>query len=362
MRLTYLLVFLPIALALNWFRANPILIFLASALALMPLADLMGDATEVLSRYLGATVGSLISAALNNAPDIIIGLFALKNGLVSMVKASLTGSILGNVLFGLGAAMCFGGLRHGEQKFDSKVAGTNGDLLVLATIGLLIPAFFYHGSRGEAREFSVVVAVLGLVVYAAKLAFIIFAPKSARPISRAEAKAQDRTQPPGRRPKAGWSWKHALGLLVLVAVGLAVMSEIMTSALEPTAKQLGLTPIFAGIVLLAMVGGIPEFYNAVSFARRDQMDLAMGITLGNTTQVALLVAPVLVLSGQLLGQPMNLVFTPVEILAIVLAVHVARNITTDGQSNWLKGIMLLAAYFALAVGFYLLPAPRAAAH
>jgi Ca2+:H+ antiporter len=362
MKLTYLLVFLPIALALNYFRANPILIFLSSALALMPLADLMGDATEVLSRYVGATMGSVLSATLNNAPELIIGLFALNKGLVTMVKASLTGSILGNVLLGLGAAMCFGGLRHGEQKFDSKVAGTNGDLLVLATIGLLIPAVFYHGSRGEVREFSVVIAVAALVVYAAKIVFITLAPKSAGPIIRAEAKAEDRTEPPGRGPTAGWSWKYALGLLVLVTVGLAAMSEIMTGALEPTARQLGLTPIFAGIVLLAMVGGIPEFYNAVNFARSDQMDLAMGITLGNTTQVALLVAPVLVLSGQLLGQPMNLVFTPVEILAIVLAVFVVRNITADGQSDWLKGIMLLAVYFALAVGFYLLPASQAAAH
>jgi Ca2+:H+ antiporter len=362
MKLTYLLVFLPMALALSYFKANPIFIFLTSALAVMPLAELMEDATEVLSKYLGTTLGSLLNASLNNAPEIIIALFALKNGLVDIVKASLTGSILGNVLFGLGLAMYFGGLRHGEQKFDAKLAGMNGNLLVLATIGLLIPAVFYHGSRGESGEFSAIVAVLLLLVYAASLVFIVLAPKSARPISLGQAKAEDRTQPPDRGPKAGWSWKYALGLLVLVTVGLAVMSEIMTDAIEPTAKQLGLTPIFAGIFLLAIVSNIPQFYNGVNFARSDQMDLTLGVTLGASTQVALVVAPVLVLSGPLFGQPMNVIFTPVEILAIVLAVIVSRNLTTDGQSNWLEGIVLLAVYFMLAVGFYFLPASPAAAH
>jgi Ca2+:H+ antiporter len=362
MKLIYLLIFLPIALVLNYFRANPILIFLASALGLMPLAELMEDATEVLSEYLGAKVGSLVTSSLNNAPEIIIALFALKNGLVDMVKSSLTGSILGNVLFGLGLAMYFGGLRHGEQKFDAKLAGMNGNLLVLATFGFLIPAVFYHGSRGESREFSLVIAVLALLVYAASLVFIALAPKSARPISLGEAKAEDRTQPPESAPKAGWRWKAALGLLVLVTAGLAVLSEIMTNALEPTAKQLGLTPIFAGIILLAMVSNIPEFYNAVKFARSDQVDLTMGITLANGTQVALVVGPVLVLSGQMMGQPMNLIFTPVEILAIILAVVLARFITIHGESSWLGGVMLLAVYFMLAVGFYLLPMPRAPAH
>jgi Ca2+:H+ antiporter len=361
MKLSYLLVFLPIALALSFFNANPIFIFLASALAVMPLAELMEDATEILAQYLGTTLGSLLNASLNNAPEIIIALFALKNGLVDMVKASLTGSILGNLLLGMGLAMYLGGLRHREQKFDAKLAGMNGNLLVLATIGLLIPAVFYHGSRGEAREFGVVIAVLLLLVYAASLVFIMYAPKSARPISLGEAKAEDRSQRPDMGQKARWSWKYALGLLVAVTVGLAVMSEIMTDALEPTAKQLGLTPLFAGIVLLAIVSNIPQFYNGVNFARSDQMDLTMGVTLGASTQVALVVAPVLVLSGPLFGQRMNVIFSPVEILAIVLAVVVSRNLTTDGQSNWLEGIMLLALYFMLAVGFYFLPASPAAA-
>jgi len=361
MKLTYLLVFLPIALALNYFRANPILIFLASALGVMPLAELMGDATEVLSRYLGATVGSLLNASLNNAPEIIIALFALKNGLVDVVKASLTGSILGNLLFGMGLAMYLGGLRHREQKFDAKLAGMNGNLLALATFCLLIPAVFHFGSGAEVREFGLVISGLLLLVYAASLVFTVFAPKSARPISLGEAKAEDRAHAPVQGPNAARSWKYALGLLVLVTLGLAVMSEIMTDALEPTAKQLGLTPVFAGIFLLAMVSNIPQFYNAVDFARRDQMDLTMGVTLGASTQVALVVAPLLVLSGPLLGQPMDLIFTPVEILAIVMAVVVARNMTTDGQSNWLEGIMLLAVYLMLGFGFYFLPASRAVA-
>jgi len=358
MKLNYLLVFVPIALALSFFKANPILIFLASALGTMPLAELMGDATEVLSRYLGSTAGSLLNATLNNAPEIIIALFALKNGLVDMVKASL---ILGNLLLGMGMGMYFGGLRHREQKFDAKLAGTNANLLVLSTIGLLIPAFFHFGSGGEVREISMVISVLLLLVYVASLIFIMFAPKSVRPISLGDAKAEDRAHQPARGPEAGRSWKYALGLLVLVTVALAIMSEIMTDALEPTAQKLGLTPIFAGIVLLAMVSSIPQFYNAVDFARSDQMDLTMGVTLGASTQVALVVAPVLVLTAPLLGQSLNLILSPVEILALVLAVIAVRNITADGQSNWLEGIMLMVVYFMLGFGFYLLPASRAAA-
>src|SRR5208337_898887 len=335
------------------------LVFLASALAVMPLAELMGDATEALSGTLGATAGSLLNASLNNAPEIIIALFALKNGLVDVVKASLTGSILGNVLFGLGVAMYLGGLRFAEQKFDARLASMNGNLLTLAVFGLVIPAVFHFSGGGVERSFSFLISIVLLVIYAASLVYIMFGPKSTKPITLGDAKAEHRAEKPAPQSKPAskpaWSWQRSLGVLVLVTLGLAISSEIMTDALEPTARRLGLTDIFAGIILLAMVSNIPQFYNAIEFARGDKMNLALGVTLGASTQVALLVAPLLVLGGGLLGQPMDLLFTPVEILSLVLAVVVVRNITADGQSNWLEGMMLLAVYLMLAFGFYFLP-------
>jgi Ca2+:H+ antiporter len=355
MKLNYLLVFLPVAVILRLFGASPMLVFLASALAVMPLAELMGDATEALSVYLGATVGSLLNATLNNAPELIIALFALKKGLVDVVKASLTGSILGNLLFGMGVAMYLGGLRFAEQKFDARLASMNGNLLTLAVFGLIIPAVFHFSGGSVTRNFGFLISVVLLAVYAASLVYIMFGPKSTKPITLGDAKAEHRAEEPALQSKSAWSWQRSLGLLILVTLGLAVSSEIMTDALEPTARRLGLSDIFAGIILLAMVSNIPQFYNAIAFARGDKMNLALGVTQGASTQVALLVAPVLVLGGGLLGQPMDLLFTPAEILSLVLAVVVVRNITADGLSNWLEGMMLLAVYLMLAFGFYFLP-------
>ncbi|MSR56382.1 MAG: calcium/proton exchanger [Planctomycetaceae bacterium] len=358
MRLNYFLVFLPIALALRWFEADPLLIFVASALAVMPLSEQMGDATEVLARYLGPTKGSLLNASLNNAPEIIIALFALKNGLVDVVKASLTGSIMGNLLFGLGLAMLTGGLKHRIQNFDPKGAGMNGNLLTLASFGLIIPAVFHAGTDAVSWEISQEISVVLLLVYLASLVFVLLAPKTTQPTTLGEARDEDEARGnklPQSLPQAR-GWKGALGLLAAVTLGLAIMSEVMTDALEPTAVKLGLTPVFAGIILLAMVSNIPQFFNAVSFARANQMDLAIGVTLGASTQVALLVAPLLVLCSPLLGHPMDLQFTQFEIVAVALAVFVARILTTDGQSNWLEGLMLLAVYLMLGFAFYVLPA------
>lgn len=357
MKLTYLLVFAPVALALRWFGANPLLVFLASALAVMPLAELMGDATEALARYLGPSIGGLLNASLNNAPEIIIALFALKNGLVDVVKGSLTGSILGNLLFGLGLAMVAGGLKRRDQHFDAKRAGMDGNLLILATFGLLIPGVYHFASPSSRREISFEISAVLLVVYLASLVFILLAPRASQPANLGEARAEDQAAHPEHEVTgSSWGWKTALAVLVGVTAGLAVMSEVMTDALEPTAQALGFTPVFAGIILLAMVSNLPQFSNAVAFARGDRMDLTMSVTLGATSQVALLVAPILVLCAPLLGQEMDLIFTRVEIVAIILAVMATRSVTIDGHSNWIEGLMLLALYVMLGFGFYHLPA------
>jgi Ca2+:H+ antiporter len=361
MSLNWLLVFLPIALGLNWFGANPILVFSASALSIMPLAELMGRATESLSRTLGESIGGLLNASLNNAPEIIIAGFALHQGLAEIVKASLTGSIVGNLLFGLGLAMFAGGARHRRQSFDPNVAQLNGALLTLAEFGLIIPAVFRFSVASD-REISREIAAILFLVYLASLAYTLVTSKAAlgKDAVRAELKERgarpDEVEEPGREMNRN----KAIGLLVVVTLALAVMSEVMTGAIEPAANSLGLTPIFAGVFLLALVSNVPQLFNAVVFARKDKMDLAIGVTVGASTQVALLVAPALVFLGSLLGQDMDLVFSQFELVAIILAVLVTRIFILDGSSNWLEGLMLVAVYLMLGVGFFYAPGSGAA--
>jgi Ca2+:H+ antiporter len=357
MSLNWLLAFFPIALGLNWYGANPILVFAASALSIMPLAELMGSATESLSKTLGETIGGLLNASLNNAPEIIIAAFALRQGLVPIVKASLTGSIVGNLLFGLGLAMFAGGVKYRRQSFDPQVAQVNSGLLTLASFGLIIPAVFLFSARSE-REISLEVSIVLFLVYLASLAYTVITSKAALGKDAVKAELKEKGVRPDEIEEPGpeMSRRKAIGLLVVVTLVLAVMSEVMTGALEPTADSLGLTPVFAGVFLLALVSNVPQLYNAVVFARKDKMDLAIGVTVGASSQVALLVAPVLVFLGALLGQNMDLVFSRFELIAIVAAVLVTRTLTIDGTSNWLEGLMLVAVYLMLGVGFfYVLP-------
>jgi Ca2+:H+ antiporter len=361
MSLNWLLVFVPVAMGLNWFGASPILVFAASALSIIPLADLMGSATEALSRTLGETLGGLLNASLNNAPEIIIAGFALHQGLVPIVKASLTGSIVGNLLFGLGLAMFAGGLRHRRQSFDPNVAQINGALLTLASFGLIIPAVFRFSAASEA-EISLKIAAILFLVYLASLAYTLVTSRAALGKDAVEAELKERGKCPDEveEPGRGMNRNKAIGLLVVATLTLAAMSEVMTGAIEPTAKSLGLTPVFAGVFLLALVSNVPQLYNAAVFARKDKMDLAIGITVGASTQVALLVAPALVFLGSLIGQDMNLVFSQFELCAIILAVLVTRTLISDGASNWLEGLMLVAVYLMLGIGFFYAPGDGAA--
>lgn len=363
-KLDVLLVFIPVAAGLSWSGADPIVIFAASALAIAPLAKRMGDATEALAESLGPTVGSLLNATLGNAPEIIISMFALSKGLVHIVKASITGSIVGNLLLGLGASMFAGGLKTAgpRQSFDPVSARLNSGLLMLAAFGLLIPAVFQHNAATDV-EISREIAVVLFLLY---LASLVYTLATNRPVVGKDAvKANLRETPkptaPQRReiaegPEERWSRKKAVTVLAAVTIGLALMSELLTEAIDPAAKSLGLTPLFAGVFLLALVGNAAELINAVRFARADQMDLAIGITVGASTQVALLVAPLLVLAGWGMGRDMNLLFSRFELLAIGVAVAVARSLMYDGGSSWIEGLMLLAVYVMLGIGFYYLPA------
>ncbi|MFO0960390.1 MAG: calcium/proton exchanger [Isosphaeraceae bacterium] len=349
-----LLAFIPLAIGLHLAGVSPIVVFAASALALVPLASFTEQATESLAEDLGPTWGGLLSASLGNAPEIIIGFFALRQGLVDVVKSSLIGSIVGNLLFALGLSMFVGGLRNGAQHFDRKVAGMNCALLTLAGAGMIIPAVFHHSSRVITQEISLQIAGMLFVVYLGSLVFTLAAGRTA--IVQATAQPVEE----GHESEPRWGRNRSIGILAAVTIGLAIMSEILTDALEPASEMMGLTPIFSGVFLLAVVGNVAQIFNAVSFARSNRMDLALGVTVGSSIQVALVVAPVLMFASLMLGQPMDLVFSRFEIVALALSVLVVRQLIDDGQSNWLEGLMLMAVYFMLGVGFYFLrPGPIA---
>jgi Ca2+:H+ antiporter len=352
MGLNLLLVFIPIAVGLDWYGANPIAVFAAAALAIVPLAGLMGRSTEHLSTYVGATIGGLLSASLGNAPELIIAGFALKEGLVDVVKASITGSILGNTLFSLGLSMIIGGWGRERQRFNPTVAGMSGGLLFVAAVALLIPAMF-HIATGKEREVSMEISIVLFVTYILSLVFTL---KTHRQLIQPGPDTSGAEESHKASHEAPWSKGKAIAVLAGVTVVIAVVSEILVGAIEPASASIGMTPIFTGIIFLALVGNAAEAMNAVGFARKDQMDLSFGIAVGASTQVALFVAPVLVFAGYLMGKPMDLHFTAFEIVAIVLAVAIVSRLTSDGECHWMEGVMLIAVYLMLAVGFFYLPA------
>jgi Ca2+:H+ antiporter len=349
MNLNFLLVFIPIALALDWYDANPILVFVASALAIIPLAGLMGRATEQLANYVGQTVGGLLNASLGNAPELIIAIFALKEGLHDVVKASITGSILGNTLFTLGLAMFLGGLRHSRQKFNTTAAGMSASLLVLAAIALIVPALFKFTSVRQEHELSLEIAFVLFAIYILSLVFTLKTHRTLFVDDTAEVVEEEAEEGPP------WSRTRAIGTLAAVTLGVAVVSETLVGSIEPAAKSLGLTPIFAGVIVLALVGNAAELSNAISFARKDKMDLTFGIAVGASLQVALFVAPILVFVSYFIGKPLDLLFTPFEVAAVTIAVLIVSSVTTDGESHWIEGAMLIGVYLILAYAFYFLP-------
>ena len=350
MSLNLLLVFIPIAAALDWYGLSPVAVFVASALAIVPLAGLMGRATEQLSSYVGTTLGGLMSASLGNAPELIISSFALKEGLVDVVKASITGSILGNLLFSLGLSMVVGGWGRERQRFSQTVAGLNGGLLFVAAIGLLIPALF-HFASGKEREVSTEIAIVLFVAYLLSLVFTLKTHRQLIETTSGESGVTEEEEEAGLR----WSKGKAIAILAGVTVLIAVMSEILVGAIEPASASVGLTPIFAGVIFLALVGNASEVVSAVRFAKKDLMDLTFGIAVGASTQVALFVAPVLVFLGYLIGQPMDLHFSVFEMMAVVFAVAVVSRLTSDGECHWMEGVMLMAVYLMFAIGFFFLP-------
>jgi len=355
MRFLYLLLILvPITLGMEIAGVgNHPTMFILSALSLIPLAAVLGNATEEVAIFTGQKIGGLLNATLGNAAELIITIVALREGLVNVVKASIAGSVIGNILVVLGAAVLLGGLKNGEQSFDAKVASTNASMMSLAVIVMMIPAVFYLAPADAAMSHDDLIrlsdgsAIVLIVLYVLYLVYTIFTKsgQAESPHFEAEDVPHDRKV-----------LYRALGLLLVSTLAIVFMSEILVGALEPTAEQWGLSDLFVGVMLVPLVGNIAEHLVAVQTALKNKMDLTIGIAVGSGIQIALFVAPVLVLVSRFVGpQPMSLVFNNYELAALVGAVLIATLVSVDGRTNWLEGAQLLALYVVVALAFYYVP-------
>ena len=339
-----LLVLAPIAIVLELVGAEPLLIFAVSGLAILPLAGLIGNSTEELAARTGPQIGGLLNATFGNITELIIAFFLILEGQLQIVKASITGSIIGNVLLVLGLAFFVGGWSRVEQTFNRASAGLHAASLVIAVVALLLPALFSYtreatGFRTEAV--SVGVSVILFIIYVLALVFTL---KTHRSLFRSEFE----------HGEPQWSLRRALGTLAVSTVLVGVMSEFLVGALDSTVEELGLSKLFVGLIVVPIIGNAAEHASAVLLAARDKMDVSIEIAIGSSTQVALFVAPLLVFVSLVVGQPMDLIFTGIEIAAVGFSAAILGFIVLDGRSNWFEGAQLLAAYAIMAVSFFFL--------
>lgn len=342
-----LLLGIPVAFWAEFIGHNPFVAFIASAVAVLRLASWMGHATEAVAIHSGPRIGGFLNGTFGNAAELIIVILSLRAGLFEVVKASITGSILGNSLLVLGAAALSGGMKHATQQFNRNVARFNASLMFLALVALIVPAVFHHGpmpmTDAGLQTLSFWTAVILLLVYVGSL---FFSFKTHAHLFVAEG---------GLKEKASWSLGKAVTILFLATVGVVAMSEILVGSLHPVIQRLGWSELFVGIVVVALVGNAAEHSTAVTMAMQNRMDVAIEIAVGSTTQIALLVSPVAVLVSHLFGQGLSLEFQYSELVAIVISVMTVNQITRDGETNWLEGLMLLAAYLIIAIAFYFVP-------
>lgn len=347
-----LLIFIPISILAERLEWGALTIFGLSAVAIIPLAIWLSTATEELAVITGPTIGGLINAVFGNATELIIALIALKAGLIDIVKASITGSILANLLLVLGLSMLAGGLRYKEQTFNQQVARINGSTMSLAVVAIVLPAMVINTSRivepETIKNLSLTVAVVLMVVYGLTLLFSLKTHSYLYDVGMTDL---DTAEHEAEKTNV-WLW---LGVLLAATIGVTVESEIFVGAVEEAATTLGLTPLFTGVILLPLVGGAAEYFTAVRVARKDNMDLAVSIAMGSSLLVALLVVPLLVIIGQFIGQPMDLNFNLFEVIAVVIAVLFANLISLDGRSNWLEGVLLLSTFVILGASFFFHP-------
>lgn len=342
----WLLVFVPVGLASRYLGGPPMLTFAAAALGVVPLAAIIGEATESLAAQTGPRLGGFLNATLGNAAELIITFFAIRAGLLELVKASITGSMLGNLLLVMGFSLLVGGVQHGRQKFDRVQAGLDSTMLILAIIALGVPSLFGHAiemvNHDSVEYLSIGVAVAMIVVYGLGL---LYSFTVAAPLVHPRAHGE-----------AAWPARKSLLLLILATVFIAWMSEVLVGAVEPVLEHLGWTEFFLGIVIIPIVGNVAEHLVAVQVAAKNQMDMSLQISIGSSLQIVLFVAPVLVFVSLLMGNPLTLVFNQFELIALAAAALIAALVALDGESNWMEGAQLLVVYVILALAFFFLPA------
>jgi Ca2+:H+ antiporter len=367
-----LLIFVPISLTAHFLGWGDLVVFITACLAILPLAGWMGTATEEIAVVLGPSWGGLLNATFGNATELIIAIVALNKGLIEVVKASLTGSIIGNLLLVMGLSMFLGGLKFKEQTFQPVIARVNGSSMNLAVIAILLPAAVDKISVTLSEEvmlnLSYAVAIVLILVYALTL---LFSMKTHSYLYNAGVANQDGevqmvdgkvkaipAEPETEERPNLWLW---VGVLLGATVLVALESELLVDTLEVASESLGLSPFFTGVILLPIVGNAAEHATAVTVAMKDKMDLSISVAVGSSLQIALFVIPVLVLVGWAVGQPMDLNFSNLELLAVVVAVLIANSVSADGRSNWLEGVLLMAAYTILGLTFYVQPLTAIAA-
>jgi len=360
--LNALLLFVPLSLVLGYATdVGPIPVFVTALIAIVPLADWIRKSTEQLAHALGPAIGGLLNVTFGNVSELILALFVLMDGHVDVVKGQITGAIIGNGLLGLGLAIVAGSFGRTRQRFNREHAGLLSSLLMLSVIGLLVPALFHYTERGSGstninvldERLSLAVSVVLVAVYVANLIYTLITHRDV--YSGGEEEGPEDAQ---HEESARWSTRRALAVLLGGTVLVGTEAELVAGALEGTAETLGLSTFFLGVVLLAVVGNAAEYLSAIYFARRGRMGLVLSITLGSTIQIALLVAPLLVLVSYLLGAPMNLVFAnPLELIAIAGVAFTVNAIAHDGETDWFEGVLLLGVYAVLVLAFFFATPP-----
>lgn len=344
--LKYMLIFIPISFIAKFMNASGTIMFLLSCLSIIPLAGLMGEGTEEISFYSGPKIGGFLNGTFGNATELIISFFALKEGLFEVVKSSIAGAVIGNILLVIGASMLAGGLKYKTQKFNQKVTEVTSSMLLFAVLGLCIPALFTHtvdpnllNTRYEGL--SIFVAIVMAIIYALSLLFSFSTHKD---IYTNEEKENG---------SAKWSLKKSIFILVISTVFIAIESEFLVNGIEPITSSLGWSEFFVGIILIPIIGNAAEHSTAIVMARKDKMDVALEIAIGSSLQIILFVAPILIFLS-LIFTPMSIVFNEFELVALIASVVIANRVSHDGESNWLEGIQLLAVYLIIAASFFIL--------
>lgn len=347
--LKYMLVFIPISFIAKFMNVPGAVMFVLACLSIIPLAGLIGQSTEEISFYTGPKVGGFLNGTFGNATELIISFFALKQGLFDVVKSSIAGAVIGNILLVIGFSMLAGGLKYKTQKFNQKVSEVSSSMLLFAVLGLCIPAIFTHTVNPALLDtryegLSLFVAVIMFIIYILSLVFTFSTHKFI--YSTPEGEKEEEVT-------AEWSLKKAIFVLVVSTVIIAIESEFLVNGIEPITQSLGWSEFFVGIILIPIVGNAAEHSTAVVMARKNKMDVSLEIAIGSSLQIILFVAPVLIFLS-LLFTPMSIVFNPFELVALIASVLIANRVSQDGESNWLEGIQLIAVYAIIAASFFIL--------